>query len=129
MNNLLSLQFWINLRPAPMDPVYFRVFVVFTIAFFVLIFISSFVKSRNKKNLYGRFWQMLNSFCLTNAIIGAILLFFIYEAVPFLSARFWFLLWGAEAVIWIVFMARVLIDIPKRKEKLEQEKEYKKYIP
>ena len=129
MNNLLSLKFWISLRPGFMEPAYFRVFAVFTIAFFVLIFISSFIKTRNKKNLYGRFWQMLNSFCLTNAIVGAILLFFTYEAVPFLSARFWFLLWGIEIAIWIVFMARVLIDIPKRKEKLAREKEYKKYIP
>lgn len=112
-----------------MEPAYFRVFVVTAVIFFIFIFISGFIKARNKKNLYGRFWQMLNSFCLANAIIGAILLFFTYEAIPFLSARFWFLLWGIEIIIWIVYMARTLIDIPKRKEKLVKEKAYKKYIP
>ena len=129
MSNLLSLKFWINLRPGFMEPAYFRVFVVTAVIFFIFIFISGFIKARNKKNLYGRFWQMLNSFCLANAIIGAILLFFTYEAIPFLSARFWFLLWGIEIIIWIVYMARTLIDIPKRKEKLVKEKAYKKYIP
>lgn len=112
-----------------MAPEYFRVFAAVVAVFLILTFALGFIRSRNKKNLYSRFWSGLYGFCLTNAIIGAILLFFIYESVPFLSARFWFLLWGIEIIAWLVYIIRALIKIPERKKQLEQEKAYKKYIP
>ena len=129
MNNLFSLKFWLNTRPDQLIPQYQRYFVILVVISAVLTIVFAFIQARNKKNLYGRFWTGLYYFCLTNAIIGAFLLFFTYEAVPFLSARFWFLLWTAEVLVWIFFLAKKLRDIPKRKKQLDEEKQYKKYIP
>ncbi|MFH0923387.1 MAG: hypothetical protein V1825_01505 [Candidatus Falkowbacteria bacterium] len=129
MENLLSLNFWLNLRPGLMGSAYFRAFFIAVAVFFILIFVFGLIKSRNKKNLYSRFWSNVYYFCMANAIFGAILLFFTYEMIPFLSARFWFLLWGIEIIIWLVYTIRILIGIPERKKQLEQEKAYKKYIP
>ncbi|MCK4553730.1 hypothetical protein KAU19_02110 [Candidatus Parcubacteria bacterium] len=129
MNNLLSLNFWLNVRPGQLMPEYQQYFIIFVVILVVLTIVFAFIQARNKKNLYGRFWTGLYYFCLTNTIIGVFLLFFIYEAIPFLSARFWFLLWVAEVLVWIFFLVKKLREIPKRKKQLEEERKYKKYIP
>jgi len=129
MSNLLSYKFWFNLRPGSFAGLYQNVLIIFVLSLIVLAVIFAFIKSRNKKNLYRRFWNSLYFFSLTNAIVGGIILFFAYEMVPFLSARFWFLLCGVEMLVWLFFIAKELYLIPKKKNKLKQENEYKKYIP
>ena len=64
-----------------------------------------------------------------NFFVGLILLFFSHELIPFLSARFWFLLWGLGIAVWLVFIFKALVAIPKKKKQIEKEREYKKYIP
>jgi len=64
-----------------------------------------------------------------SAIISLILLFFNHERISFFSARFWFLVWGIEMIIWLVFIIKKLKEIPKLREQLVKEKEYNKYIP
>jgi len=110
-------------------PEYQQYFIIFIVVLAVATVVFGLLQARNKKNLYGRFWTGLYYFFLTNAIISAILLFFTYEAIPFLSARFWFLLWGAEVLVWLFFLVKKLRDISKRKKQLEEERKYKKYIP
>ena len=62
-------------------------------------------------------------------MIGLLLTFFNYEMVPFLSARFWLLLWAAGMVVWLAFIIGLVVKIPQRKVLLEKEKEFKKYVP
>ena len=69
------------------------------------------------------------TFFLTNAGLGLLLIFFNYEMVPFLSARFWLLLWAVSMLVWIFFIYRIVIKIPEKRERLEKEKEFKRYIP
>lgn len=129
MQNLLSLNFWFKLRPGLMLPASQKIFFGLLIALAIAAAVSFFIKKREKGRLYGRLWNGLNSFSLTNLAIGLILLFFNYELVPFLSARFWFLIWAAEMAVWAVFIIKRFADIPKIKKQMEEEKEFKKYIP
>jgi len=129
MSHLLSLKFWFNLRPGILLPIYLHSLVALVVILVILTIVFGFVKSRNKKNLYNSFWSILYYFCLTNAIIGLFLLFFTYEVIPFLSARFWFLLWGVEMLVWLFFLGKRLKAIPERKKQLEEEREFRKYIP
>lgn len=129
MDNLFSLKFWFNLRPASLSPTFQNIFTGFVVVLIMATVAAGLIKKGNKKQLYGRFWSALYSFCLTNAIVGLILWFFNYEQVPFLSARFWFLLWAAEMIIWAAFIVKILLVVPKLKEQAEKEKEFKKYIP
>ena len=129
MTNLLSLKFWLNLRPGLLSAAYLRSLIIFVIILASLTVIFGFIHLRNKKNLYSRFWSSLYYFNLTNTIIGLFLLFFNYEMVPFLSARFWFLLWGTEVLVWLVLLVKILFSIPKRRKQLAEEKQFKKYIP
>lgn len=129
MNNLLSLKFWFNIRPGILGALYQRGFFVVIGILIVCAVVFGILRARDKKNLYNPVWQKFFSFSLTNAIIGLILLFFTYELIPVLSSRFWFLFWGIEMIIWLVFIVRALFGIPEKRKQLEQEREYKKYIP
>jgi hypothetical protein len=128
MGNLLSLKFWFNLRPGALLPVYQKAFIIFILSLVIFYFFSRFFTGR-KKGLYTFLWRRLQSFSLANAIIGLVLLFFSYELIPFLSSRFWFLLWAIIMLVWLVFVGKSLLAIPDKKKKFEEEKEYKKYIP
>jgi amino acid transporter len=112
-----------------MLPIFQKVFFASLAALAAAAVILYFIKKRNEKNLYNNFWNSLYNFCLTNFIIGIIIYFFNFESAPFLSARFWFLIWGAEMVVWLFFIIRLFLKIPERKERLEKDKEFKKYIP
>ncbi len=129
MGNFLTLNFWFNLRPNVFLASSFKIILGFILFFIVLAIISAIGKKRWAKGLYAVLWNNLYYFFLTNAIIGLVLTFFSYETVPFLSARFWFLLWVLSMAVWLVFIYRLMAKIPKKKAQLEKEKEFKKYIP
>lgn len=128
MSNLLTINFWFKMRPGALLPVYQKAFIIFVIILGLSILVFTILEKR-KKGPYSRVWKKLRSFSLGNVIIGLIILFFTYEMVPMLSARFWFLVWGIEMAIWLFFIARVVLEIPKKKEEIEKHKEFNKYIP
>ena len=129
MKNLLSLKFWFNLRPGLLLPIYQKFLLALVIILVILSLALNFLMKRNKTGLYAQFWRGSYYFCFTNAFVFLLLLFFNYELVPFLSARFWYLLVGVEMAVWAFFILRTLYFIPKKKEQYEKEKEFKKYIP
>ena len=126
--NFFTLHYWFNMRPNNFLPIANKSIIGFLAFLVILFFIFSLLKSR-KNNVYVKIWQKLYNFCLTNFFIGIILLFFCYELVPFLSSRFWFLIWGAGMIFWLYTIYKILKEIPKLKEKRAKEQEYKKYIP
>ena len=129
MGNFLTLNFWFSLRPGVFIGLSLKIILGLIFLMIILALVSGFGKKRWSKSLYAGLWQSLYYFFLTNAIIGLVLVFFNYEMVPFLSARFWFLLWIASLIIWLYFIYRTIIKIPQRKARLEKEREFNKYIP
>jgi len=128
MNNLLSIKFWFNIRPIPLLPVYQKALIAFVVCLAILTFVFFFL-GKGSKGLYKKTWRALGNLCLSNAIIGLMILFFSTEMIPLLSARFWFIVWGAEMATWLFITARAAREIPKRKKEIEKEREFKKYIP
>jgi hypothetical protein len=129
MPNLLSYNLWFNIRPGLLTQPFFNIFLAIVVLLIVSSLVLKIIKNRNNKNLYFKFWGNAYFFSLTNAIIGFIYLFFCYEMIPLLSARFWLLIWLLEIVIWIVFLIKMLIVIPRRKIEIEKELQFKKYLP
>lgn len=105
----------------------------FFIAIVVLLAVEAIVflvcKKNNVKSLYRKTWESLTTFGFTNAVIGALLLFFTYELIQFLSARFWFLVWFVEMAWWLVIIYKRMKAIPEIKENIENNKKLKQYIP
>ena len=127
MSILFSLPFWFNLRPGSMDPLPRNIFIAFIIILIALA-ITTFIAKR-KKGSYRRFFISLYNFCISNAIIGLMLLFFNYEIVPFFSAYFWYLIWFIIMLIWkINILLALKKNINSKKEQTENN-EIKKYLP
>lgn len=129
MVNFLTWNFWFSSRPGAFIDFSLKVILGFTFLLIIFSIVSRVIKKRWFKSLYSSFWSGLYAFFLTNAIIGLLLTFFNYEMVPFLSARFWFLLWTISMLVWLFFIYRIAVKIPIKRAQLEKEQEFKKYIP
>lgn len=129
MGNFLTLDFWFGARPGVFIDSLFKIILGFTFLLIILSVIGGIIKKKRSKSLYSSFWSSLYVFFLINAIIGLLLAFFNYEMVPFLSSRFWFALWAVSMLIWLFFIYKIAIKIPGKRQQLEKEKEFKKYLP
>ncbi|MFA6194571.1 MAG: hypothetical protein WC719_02380 [Patescibacteria group bacterium] len=127
MKNLLTLDYWFNLTPEAFVPLAQKSFITLVVALAAAALLIAIIKSRG--GIYRGFFKRLYAFCLANAIIGLLFLFFNYEGVPFLSARFWLGLWVLMMIAWIIPVIISLKAIPQKKKEREQEENLKKYIP
>ncbi len=128
MNKFFSLQFWFDLRPGSLIPLYNNILIgeiIISIAITVVLF---FLK-KNKKNFYNKLYERLFNFFSTNVFVGLVLLFFNHEEVYFLSARFWYGLWAISMIVWLIFILKYLKSLPGRRKQIEENKKYQKYIP
>jgi hypothetical protein len=127
MKNLLTAQFWFNQQPGVFIPST-QTAILIIIALFAVLAVTAYFLSK-KKWFYKPLFQRLLTFFVCNAIIAALLDFFTEEYVPFLSARFWILLWAIVMIVWLGFIVAYAKKFPVKKEQLAREQEYKKYLP
>lgn len=127
MQNLLTWRFWFNLRPESMLPLFKNIFIGVIVLLLLITIITAIMQKR--KSLYKNFWRRSYVFSFSNLVIGVFFLFFNYERAAFLSARFWLLLWLLVIIGWLIPIFKSYRVIPLKKEQLEKEKEFKKYIP
>lgn len=127
MKNLLTLNYWFNLRPENLIPLAQNLFVTFIIFLAVLALVIALIK--RKGGIYRGFLNRLYTLALTNALVGLLLLFFNYELVPFFSARFWLGIWIIIMIVWLVAILKNLKSIPAKKKQLDEERARKKYLP
>lgn len=127
MNNLLTLSFWFNLRPPAMLDVFNYSFIAVLFLFLFLSILSFYYKKRKK--IYKSFWLKFYDFSASNLIIGLFLWFFSWQEVPFLSARFWLIIWAILIILWFIFIYKHLKKIPIKLQKIEEEQKFNKYIP
>lgn len=116
---LLKLHFWFNLRPEPLMSVNF--WVLFFV-FGLLLVIGS--------TLYFKKMKRLGRGLLRFGFFGLVWMFFISQRVPFLSARFWLIVWFVWFLVWGYFTWRYLyVTLPKKREGNKQKAEFQKYLP
>lgn len=129
MKNLSSLKFWFDLRPDALSLLSQKIFLVLIVVLIFSVIVFGYIKSLKKKNLYTKIFDKLYYFSLVNGVIGLLLMFFNYEMVPFLTARFWYLLWFIILVVWLFFIIKSVIKIPQKQQQIEKEKKFNQYIP
>lgn len=125
--NLLSVSYWFNLIPGPLGKNGETAFVALIVLFLVVSVLTILLKK--KGSIYKKTFTRLYNFSISNFIIAIILLFFRYEVVPFLSARFWLGLWFISTIIWLYVISLPIKDLKERKEEEKRKKEIDKYIP
>lgn len=127
MSNLLTTQFWFSPKPTPLIASMESAFIALIVTLVIIGIVFSLLKRKEK--LFEKVFTEIYYFGFTNAFIGLVILFFNLEEIQFFSARFWFILWGIEMVIWIFYIVKKGIKIPKDKRTRNQKKEYNKYMP
>ena len=128
MKNLLSPSFWFNIRAGELASWPQKSLIIFCLIL-AIIYIISIILQKKNSSIYFKVLEKIKSLVFTNFFIGLLLLFFTYEAIPLLSARFWFLIWFGSMFFWTYRIVIYSQEIPKRKEAFLKEKEFKKYIP
>jgi tellurite resistance protein TehA-like permease len=128
MGNFFSLNFWINTRPGSLSPFGMQVLTFFAVLMIALFFLTK-IMQKKKGGLYFKLFDKLNSFFIANFLICLMYMFFTYELIPLLSARFWFLFWIIGMIVWLYFIFKHMQTIPEKKKKLEEKQEFEKYIP
>jgi len=101
------------------------------IGLIVILIIAAiyFFINKKRKGLYRNFFSSLYNFCISNVIIGLLLLFFNYEIVPFFSAYFWYLIWFVAALWWFISILLKLKKIASKKKEIAKKDEITKYLP
>lgn len=127
MQNLLTWKFWFNLRPEPLLPLFQNLYLLVLGLLLILAVVSYF--KQKQKSLYRHVWKLSYFFSFTNLVIGSIFFFFNYERAAFLSARFWLAIWGLGMIFWAYLLIKKYRVVPENKKKLEEKKEFLKYIP
>lgn len=127
MGHFFYPQFWFNQRPDLLSAGSRNALIAFICALFLAAIIGFILKRR--KDFYRRLYGKLFNFFLSNALIGAILLFFCQEQIPLLSSRFWYLLWVLGLAVWLGFIIKYAKTLPEKKKQSLREQEFKKYLP
>lgn len=128
--NFLTPSRLFSLKPAiDITTVYFlgAIFGAFVVAAIVIKLIS---KIKKNSGLSAKLANKYFSVFLTMGLIGWLLVWFRFERVYVLSARFMLLLWLISLVVWLFFIFKFQFRImPKIISQSQKQKEFNKYLP
>lgn len=130
------LKFFFNLghlfsvRPGAMQ---MRAIIILAVIFGLFIIFGFFSKLKAKKindGLKSKAWQRLYYLGVSMGIIGFVYIFFAWQGVALLAARFWLLIWMIVIIVWLVFIAKYLyIQVPKLRKNINTKRDFEKYVP
>ncbi len=126
---LFELPYWFSSNPgflSDQTATGFAVFFsLFFIAWFLLIRQEKIRASSKPKRII---LEKIKTLLLTMGVCGYMLLFFSYQAVPILSMRFLFLLWGLCAVLWAYLIWNfTATEIPLMRDEIQKKEQLAKY--
>ncbi len=128
MNPLFSLKYYLNTNPPNFSLGAYKIFAIFFIILISINILVVFIK-RKYKGPYHKLLNKVQTFTISNFSIGIFLLFFSYEEIPILSARFWHIIWFFGILFWIAQLLKEFSKIPEKKQKRAEALEFKKYLP
>lgn len=132
MNSLLNLSFWFDVKPLPIDPLIFWIFLIVCLAVLILGIVAYLLKTKKfkEKILARNIWTKIGNWSISFGIIGLILVFLKQQRVLYLGMRIWFVFWLIIFFIWLVFILKyIFVEVPKVKKEREKKKEFEKYLP
>jgi len=119
-----------NLRPQAME---IKAIIILAVIFGLTIIagiVAKIMSSKIKDGLKLKAYRRMYHLGLSMGIIGLVYLFFAWQGVTLLSARFLILIWFIVLVVWIGFIVKYLIkDVPKLRNNIEKQRNFEKYIP
>ncbi len=127
--NLISLSWWFDRGPNQ-DPTTLK---IYFIAFLAMIIVGAVVRMLSKRRLKDRFAleiaRRTATLMVTMGVLGIGYWFFAFERIPFLSSRFWLIVWLITGLIWLHSILKFAYKkVPKERERLNQRKDQRKYF-
>lgn len=120
----------LNLRPPVMSDRAAIILAVLFGAFIAAAIVSKILNGKTKDGLMLKAYRKIFHLGLTIGILGFIYIFFAIEGVTLLSNRLIILLLLLTAAIWGGFIAKYIIkDVPENRKKIQEKRNFEKYIP
>ncbi|MFA5358275.1 MAG: hypothetical protein WC310_00445 [Patescibacteria group bacterium] len=130
-SGLLTFNFWFARQPGALaGPITKFLLVVFGLCLVTAVILYFVSRSKRGNKAVFRIFRKIKSLLTTMGIFGFIILFLFWQQVPYLSSRFWLIVWVLVACIWAGFVGQFgFFEAPKIVA-AEKEKEAKlKYLP
>jgi uncharacterized membrane protein len=128
MNHFISLAYWLNARPPLISDGSLNMLFI-SVLILVIIGLAGYLGYLQTLKIPKRISKKLISFCITNAFLICLFIFFDYEIVQYLRSRAVFALIILEALIWLLV---IIFSKPKKGfqvNKNSREEEIKRYLP
>jgi len=128
----LDYRYWINPSPVPLGPSLVGSMAVFFAWFLIAAAILYLVaRSMDRHDaLKAEICRRAGRLLLITGLLAFLELFFVYEQVPILSMRLWFLILFILFVEWLVRLTVFAVhDYPKIKRQEEEKARFEKYLP
>jgi len=127
MTPLFSLDYWFNTRPELLSRSAVLALVLVGLVCAYLIYLA---KNKQKNKDYSKgLWYRLENFAISNLALSWIMALCYHQGIPFFSAKFWLPLWLLANALYLFFLLKKFKKLPNRLEQIQQEKDFKKYIP
>ncbi|MFH1620833.1 MAG: hypothetical protein ABIB04_01985 [Patescibacteria group bacterium] len=127
----LTISYWFKPTPTLFIPVVNWIFLGLIACAVLAGFAMFFLKMRGgKEKLTKRALGKAGTFLLNFGLSGFVLYGLLYERVPYLSMRFWLLIWlvGFGYYAWLVYKYIFVEMVRIKQEKVEREK-FEKWLP
>jgi hypothetical protein len=129
---IFSLPFWLEVNPGDLSDLFEKMF----LAVLIICYAFYAVSKISEKKLIGKRDFILAKFCskaanylLTVAVSFTFIFFFRYEAIPYLGARFWILIWAIMGVVWGAYLIRYfIVDLALQKKEMANKQRLRKYL-
>jgi len=119
-----------SVRPGAMQA---RAVLILLVIFAGLIVAGIIIKTVGKKTpdiLKVKGLERVFHLTLTIGLLGLIYLFFAWQGIPLLAARFWLLIIIITMVVWLIFILKyLLVQAPKQRQTIKQKRQFEKYLP
>ena len=126
----VTFSYWFNMFPGPFVGLIFWLVVSKMLGGFILgiggkVLSGYVVKDPSYKKLFNK----LSALFFTQGVLLALTLFFSQTATPFLSSRFWLIIWFLILVIWFVYILKFWIFVlPKERKDRKDWQQKQKYL-
>lgn len=128
---LLSARFWFTAQPGPlMSAAAQFLLVVFAVCLFAAIIFYLVERRQKTDKAMGKLLKKFQSLFTTLGLVGFVILFFFQQQVPYLSSRFWLIVWLLVAIVWAGFIGQFgFFELPEHRTKAAERERLEKYLP
>ena len=127
--SILTLTFWFDRAPQQ-EPVTLKLYFILFLAAVIVGAIVRLVTRRQAQDKFGKeIGRRVAVMLVVMGVLGVLYWFAAWQHVPFLSSRFWLLLWDLGFLYWIIASIRYGVKVvPKERARLHQATTNRKYF-